>query len=86
MMASSYKNILEDYQDRSISEVINWFKSTEWKFYQTLKSPPLYQIVNFVYGQENRQWILGMKPKLRRSATERLLPCIIDSQKLPKIY
>lgn len=72
-------------RSEAYQRVINWFKSTEWKFYQTLKSPPLYQIVNFVYGQENSNGYLECgNQKLSRSAIERLLPCIIDSQKLPK--
>ncbi len=65
--------------------VMNWYKSTNWRFYKFNKSPSLYQIVNFIYGQENSKGFLSCEnKKLFRSTIERLIPCIIDSQKLPR--
>jgi len=77
---------LEAYQ-----RVMNWYKSTSWNFYNHRlhkfenKSPSIYQIVNFIYGQENSKGYLSCEnKKLSRSTIERLIPCIIDAQKLPK--
>ncbi len=68
-----------------------WYVSTNWKFYDHIlkkniyKSPRLDQIVDFIYGQENNKGFLNCEnKKLKRSAIERLIPCIIDSQRLPK--
>lgn len=71
--------------------VESWYKTTNWKFYDynsknfINKSPSLYRIADFLYGQENSKGFLSCEnKKLRRSTIERLIPCIIDSQKLPK--
>jgi len=72
-------------KSEAYQRVMNWYQSTDWKFYNQHKSPPLYQIVNFVYGLENSKGYLACdNKKLSRSTIERLIPCIIDSQKLPK--
>jgi len=65
--------------------VLNWYDSTKWKFNGKDISPSIYQIVNFVYGQENSKGYLSCEnKKLSRSTVERLIPCIIDGQKIPK--
>lgn len=62
-----------------------WYESTNWKFFNKIKSPTPYEIVNFVYGMENSKGFLSCENKqLSRSTVERLVPCIIDSQKLPR--
>lgn len=78
-------------RSEAYQRVTDWYKSTNWKFYSYQlkkfinKSPSLYQITNFIYGQENNDGNLDCKnKKLKRSTIERLIPCIIDSQKLPK--
>lgn len=78
-------------RSEAYKRVMDWYKTTNWKFYDynlqktVKKSPSLYQIVNFIYGQENSKGYLACENKqLSRSAIERLIPCIIDSQKLPK--
>ncbi len=71
--------------------VMDWYRSTNWQFYNydlqkfIKKSPSLYQIINFVHGQENNKGYLACEnKKLSRSKLERLIPCIIDSQRLPR--
>lgn len=70
---------------------MDWYESTNWNFYNhktknfVEQSPPLYQIIDFVYGQENDKGYFACENrKLKRSTIERLIPCIIDSQKLPQ--
>lgn len=77
------------FRQLSSSEAYNrlkgWYESTNWKFYGEIKSPSIFQIVNFIYGEENSKGYLSCEnKKLSRSAVERLLPCIIDSKKIPK--
>ena len=65
--------------------VKNWYDSIRWKYYKEDRSPSIYKMVNFVYGLENSNGYLSCEnKKLSRSTIERLIPCIIDSQKLPK--
>lgn len=78
-------------RSEAYQRVMDWYSSTNWQFYNyklqkfIKKSPSLYQIVDFVYGQENNKGYLACEnKKLKRSTIERLMPCIIDSQKLPK--
>lgn len=72
-------------RSEAYNRVTNWYESTRWKFYCENKSPSIYQIVNFVYGEENSKGYLSCEnKKLMRSVIERLIPCIIDSKKLPK--
>lgn len=72
-------------RSEAYERVRNWYNSTRWKFYLKDKSPSIYQIVNFVYGQENSKGYLSCEnKKLSRSTIERLIPCIIDGQKIPK--
>lgn len=78
-------------RSEAYQRVVNWYNSTSWKFYNsnlqkfTKQSPSLYQVASFVYGQESSKGYLACEnKKLSRSTIERLIPCIIDSQKLPK--
>lgn len=72
-------------KSEAYERVMNWYESTKWKFNGKDKSPSIYQIVNFVYGQENSKGFLSCEnKKLGRSTIERLIPCIIDGQKIPK--
>lgn len=76
-------------RSEAYDRVINWYESIKWSFYGKDMSPSIYQIVNFVYGQEkegrnNKIYLSCENKKLSRSTIERLIPCIIDSQKLPK--
>lgn len=78
-------------RSEAYQRVTDWYESTNWKFYNYKlkkfinKSPSLYQLTNFIYGQENSDGNLECKnKKLLRSTVERLIPSIIDSQKLPK--
>lgn len=72
-------------RSEAYNRVMDWYQSTKWKFYKEYKSPSIYQIVNFIYGDENSKGYLSCEnKKLMRSTIERLLPCIIDSKKLPK--
>lgn len=71
--------------------VKQWYRSTSWRFYDynlkkfINKSPSLQQIVDFVYGEENNKGRLECKnKKLRRGTIERIIPCIMDSQRLPR--
>jgi CRISPR-associated protein Csd1 len=64
---------------------MNWYKTTSWRFYSRDKSPSLYEIVNFIYGLENKNGLLACEnKKLFRSTVERLIPCIIDGHKIPR--
>ncbi len=64
---------------------MKWYRTTSWRFYSKDRSPSLYEIVNFIYGQENIKGSLSCEnKKLFRSTIERLIPCIIEGQKLPK--
>ena len=76
-------------RSEAYERVMNWYESTRWKFYDIERTPSIYQIVNFVYGQEkedrnNKVYLSCENKKLSRSTIERLIPCIIDSQKIPK--
>ena len=72
-------------RSEAYERVINWYDSIRWKFYEKDRSPSIYQMINFVYGLENSNGYLSCEnKKLSRSTIERLIPCIIDSQKLPK--
>jgi CRISPR-associated protein Csd1 len=72
-------------RSEAYERVMNWYSSTKWKFYKKEKSPSIYQIVNFIYGQENSKGYLSCEnKKLSRSTIERLIPCIIDAQKIPR--
>lgn len=78
-------------RSEAYERVKNWYKSTEWSFYDYKfkkyigKSPSLYQIVNFVYGMENSKGYMSCEnKKLMRTSIERLIPCIIDSKKIPR--
>lgn len=78
-------------RSEAYQRVMDWYRTTNWKFYDptlqkfTRKSPALYRIVDFIYGQENSKGYLACEnKKLSRSTIERLIPCVIDSQKLPK--
>lgn len=72
-------------RSEAYDRVMNWYDSTKWKFYGKDRSPSIYQIVNFVYGLENSNGFLSCEnKKLSRSTIERLIPCILDSQKIPK--
>lgn len=72
-------------RSEAYKRVMKWYESTKWTFYKKESSPSMYQIVNFVYGQENSKGYLSCEnKKLSRSTIERLIPCIIDAQKLPK--
>lgn len=78
-------------RSEAYKRVMDWYKSTSWKFYNYKlqkainKSPIPYEIVNFIYGQENSKGFLSCEnKKLQRSTIERLIPCIIDGQRLPK--
>ena len=78
-------------RSEAYERVRNWYKSTEWSFYDYKlkkyigKSPSLYQIINFIYGMENNKGYMSCEnKKLMRTSIERLIPCIIDSKKIPK--
>lgn len=72
-------------RSEAYERVMNWYNSINWKFYNKNRTPSLYQIVNFVYGEENSKGYLSCEnKKLNRSTIERLIPCIIDSKKLPR--
>ena len=42
-------------RSEAYERVVNWYKSTNWRFYRRSKSPSLYEIVNFIYGHENKK-------------------------------
>lgn len=66
------------------SRIMNWYVSTNWNFYGKNKSPSIYEIINFVYGLENDKGYMSCEnKKLMKSVAERLIPCIIDSKKIP---
>lgn len=72
-------------RSEAYERVMNWYRTTSWKFYGKDKSPSLYEIVHFIYGQENKNKFLSCEiKKLYRSSVERLIPCIIDGQRLPR--
>lgn len=72
-------------KSEAYERVKGWYSSTNWKFYSKDRSPTIFEIVNFAYGQENSKGYLSCEnKKLTRSTIERLVPCIIDSQKLPR--
>lgn len=71
-------------KSEAYKRVKSWYATTRWNFYGKIKSPSLYDIVNFIYGLENNKGYLSCEnKKLMRSTIERLIPCIIDSKKLP---
>ncbi|HQK53863.1 MAG TPA: type I-C CRISPR-associated protein Cas8c/Csd1, partial [Sedimentibacter sp.] len=62
-----------------------WYKTIEWKLGKHLKTPSVYQIVDFLYGYENDKGFLKCeKNALRRSQIERLIPCLTDSKRIPR--
>lgn len=62
-----------------------WYKTTEWKLGKHIKTPSVYQIVDFLYGYENDKGFLKCdKNALRRSQIERLIPCLTDSKRIPR--
>ncbi len=72
-------------RSEAYDRVMAWYESVKWNFYNKDKSPSIYQIVNFIYGQENSKGYLSCENKeLMRSSIERLVPCIIDSRKIPR--
>lgn len=78
-------------RSEAYQRVRDWYISTSWNFYNytkkkaTQRSPSLYEIVNFIYGQENSNGYLTCEnKKIFRSTIERLIPCVIDGQRLPK--
>jgi CRISPR-associated protein Csd1 len=78
-------------RSEAYQRVMDWYRSTSWQFYNynskkiTERSPSLYEIVNFIYGQENSKGYLACEnKKLFRSTIERLIPCVIDGQRLPR--
>lgn len=72
-------------RSEAYKRVMNWYKTTSWRFYSRDKSPSLYEIVNFIYGLENKNGLLACEnKKLFRSTVERLIPCIIDGHKIPR--
>lgn len=72
-------------RSEAYDRVVNWYDSIGWKFYGKDRSPSIYQMVNFVYGLENSKGYLSCEnKKLSRNTIERLIPCIIDSKKIPK--
>jgi len=78
-------------RSEAYQRVSNWYKSTEWKFNNLRKSPSLNEITNLIHVQEenseeNRKENKNEESKskkIRRRTIERLIPCVIDSQKLP---
>ena len=71
-------------RSEAYERVKNWYESVSWKLYNKHWVPSLYEIVNFLYGEENSKGYLTCEnKKLVRSTIERLLPCVIDSKKLP---
>ena len=72
-------------RSEAYERVSRWYESTDWRFGKTRRSPTIYQIVNFIYGEENSQGFLSCEnKKLMRSGIERLIPCITESKKIPK--
>lgn len=72
-------------RSEAYDRVMKWYESTKWKLNRYEKSPSIYEIVNFIYGQENSKGYISCEnKKLSRKTIERLIPCIIDAQKLPK--
>lgn len=72
-------------KSEAYERVKNWYETTKWMFYGKERSPSINQIVNFVFGQENSSGYLSCEnKKLRRGTIERLIPCIIDGQKIPR--
>lgn len=62
-----------------------WYKTTEWKLGKRLKTPSVYQIIDFLYGYENDKGFLKCdKNAFMRSQIERLIPCLTDSKKIPR--
>ena len=66
-----------------------WYESMKWPGWSpekksfVLKTPSIYSIVHFLYGQEAEQGIICLNDKVRRRAIERLLPCILERKRLP---
>lgn len=72
-------------RSEAYNRVMDWYNSMNWNFYNKSKAPSIYEIVNFIYGLENSKGYLSCEnKKLMRSSIERLIPCIIDSKKLPR--
>lgn len=81
----SVKYFRQMSRSEAYDRVMKWYETTGIYTKAGNKSPNLYQIVNFVYGDENSKGFLSCEnKKLSRSTIERLLPCIIESKKLPK--
>ena len=66
-----------------------WYESMKWPGWSAekkslvLKTPSVYSIVHFLYGQETDKGIICANNEVRRAAIERLLPCILEGKRLP---
>ena len=66
-----------------------WYESMKWPGWSAkkkafvLKTPSVYSVVHFLYGQETEKGIICANDKVRRAAIERLLPCILERKPLP---
>lgn len=66
-----------------------WYESMKWLHWSAdkqafvLKTPSVYSIVHFLYGQETEKGIICANDKIKRAAIERLLPCIVEAKRFP---
>lgn len=86
----SVKYFRQFKRSEACERIKNWYDSMNWQLYSYSKkayiyrSPSLYELANFLYGQENKQGFLVCdNKKLARNLAERILPSITEGRKIP---
>ncbi len=66
-----------------------WYRSTNWSFFSSAgklikETPSLFRYADTIFGLENEKGYLECRnTKLKTKTLERLLPCILERQRLP---
>lgn len=85
----SVKYFREIFMGDLTNRISNWYATTNWQYgygkYLKVKTPSLSQIANVTYGHFNKdsKRIEMYDDALRKKTVERLLPSIVDGEKIP---